>query len=49
MTVPPPQCFKGTLVVPSHEGTLAMDFEVHFQGRATEKDLTELGLQQMGF
>jgi hypothetical protein len=27
----------------------AMDFEVHFLGRATEKDLTELGRGQMGF
>jgi Protein of unknown function (DUF1479) len=27
----------------------AMDFEVDFMGRATEKDLTELGRQQMGF
>ena len=27
----------------------AMDFEVDFKGRATEKDLTELGRQQMGF
>ena len=27
----------------------AMDFEVDFKGRATVKDLTELGLQQMGF
>lgn len=27
----------------------AMDFEVDFQGRATERDLTELGRQQMGF
>jgi len=27
----------------------AMDFEVDFIGRATEKDLTELGRQQMGF
>jgi hypothetical protein len=26
----------------------AMDFEVDFEGRATEKDLTELGRQQMG-
>ncbi len=27
----------------------AMDFEVDFQGRATEKDLTDLGREQMGF
>jgi hypothetical protein len=27
----------------------AMDFEVDFKGRATEKDLTELGRKQMGF
>ena len=27
----------------------AMDFEVDFQGRAIESDLTELGRQQMGF
>src|SRR5580658_3308799 len=27
----------------------AMDFEVDFKGRATVKDLTELGRQQMGF
>jgi len=27
----------------------AMDFEVDFQGRATEKDLTDLGRAQMGF
>ena len=27
----------------------AMDFEVDFKGRATEKDLTELGRRQMGF
>ena len=27
----------------------AMDFEVDFQGRATEKDLTDLGRTQMGF
>jgi hypothetical protein len=27
----------------------AMDFEVDFKGRATEKDLTDLGRQQMGF
>ena len=27
----------------------AMDFEVDFQGRATEKDLTEIGRRQMGF
>ena len=27
----------------------AMDFEVDFMGRATEKDLTELGRRQMGF
>ena len=27
----------------------AMDFEVDFEGRATEKDLTELGRAQMGF
>jgi hypothetical protein len=26
-----------------------MDFEVDFQGRATEKDLTDLGRAQMGF
>ncbi len=27
----------------------AMDFEIDFSGRATEKDLTELGREQMGF
>jgi hypothetical protein len=27
----------------------AMDFEVNFQGRATEQDLTDLGRAQMGF
>jgi hypothetical protein len=27
----------------------AMDFEVNFQGRATEQDLTDLGRTQMGF
>jgi len=26
-----------------------MDFEVDFQGRATEQDLTDLGRAQMGF
>jgi len=26
-----------------------MDFEVDFEGRATEKDLTDLGRAQMGF
>ena len=54
-----PDCAKNRAYLPQQKATFlagrsapdfaAMDFEVDFQGRATEHDLTELGRQQMGF
>ena len=54
-----PNCAKNRAYLPKQKAAFlagrsapdfgAMDFEVDFQGRATEKDLTELGRQQMGF
>jgi hypothetical protein len=54
-----PDCAKNRAYLPKQKAAFlagrsapdfaAMDFEVDFQGRATEEDLTELGRQQMGF
>ena len=54
-----PDCAKNRAYLPRQKAAFlagrsapdfaAMDFEVDFQGRATEHDLTELGRQQMGF
>jgi hypothetical protein len=54
-----PACAKNRAYLPRQKAAFlagrsppdfaAMDFEVDFQGRATEKDLTDLGRQQMGF
>jgi hypothetical protein len=54
-----PDCAKNRAYLPKQKAAFlagrsapdfaAMDFEVDFKGRATEKDLTELGRQQMGF
>jgi hypothetical protein len=54
-----PDCAKNRVYLPKQqEAFLAgrsapdfapMDFEIDFEGRATEQDLTELGRQQMGF
>lgn len=54
-----PDCVKNRAYLPKQRAAFlagrsapdfaAMDFEVDFRGRATEKDLTELGRQQMGF
>ena len=54
-----PDCPKNRAYLPSQKEAFlagrsapdfaAMDFEVDFQGRATEADLTELGRRQMGF
>jgi len=54
-----PDCGKNRAYLPKQKAAFlagrsapdfaAMDFEVDFKGRATEKDLTELGRRQMGF
>lgn len=54
-----PDCAKNRAYLPRQKASFlsgrsppdfaAMDFEVDFQGRATEPDLTELGRRQMGF
>lgn len=54
-----PDCTKNRAYLPQQKAAFlagrsapdfaAMDFEVDFRGRATVKDLTELGRQQMGF
>jgi Protein of unknown function (DUF1479) len=54
-----PDCGKNRAYLPKQRQALlegrsapdfaAMDFEVDFKGRATEKDLTDLGRAQMGF
>jgi Protein of unknown function (DUF1479) len=54
-----PDCSKNRAYLPKQKHAFlegrsapdfaAMDFEVHFKGRATEKDLTDLGRVQMGF
>ena len=54
-----PDCAKNRAYLPKQKEAFlagrsapdfaAMDFEVDFKGRATEKDLTDLGRQQMGF
>jgi hypothetical protein len=54
-----PDCAKNRAYLPEQKAAFlagrsapdfaAMDFEVDFQDRATAKDLTELGRQQMGF
>lgn len=54
-----PDCAKNRAYLPRQKAAFlagrsapdfaAMDFEVDFQGRATEQDLSELGRQQMGF
>jgi hypothetical protein len=54
-----PDCAKNRAYLPQQKAAFlagrsapdfaAMDFEVDFKGLATEKDLTELGRQQMGF
>lgn len=54
-----PDCAKNRAYLPKQKAAFAtgrsapdfaaMDFEVDFKCRATEKDLTELGRQQMGF
>jgi len=54
-----PDCAKNRAYLPKQKAAYlagrsapdfaAMDFEVDFKGRATEKDLTALGREQMGF
>jgi hypothetical protein len=54
-----PDCAKNRAYLPKQKQAFlegrsapdfaAMDFEVEFKGRATEKDLTDLGRTQMGF
>jgi hypothetical protein len=54
-----PDCAKNRAYLPKQKAAFlagrsapdfaAMDLEVDFQGRATERDLTELGRRQMGF
>jgi hypothetical protein len=54
-----PDCAKNRAYLPKQRAAFtegrsapdfaAMDFEVDFKGRATEKDLTALGREQMGF
>ncbi len=54
-----PDCTKNRAYLPGQKAAFLagksppdfapMDFEVDFTGRATEKDLTELGRKQMGF
>ena len=54
-----PDCSKNRAYLPGQKAAFlagrsppdfaAMNFEVDFKGRATEKDLTELGRKQMGF
>jgi hypothetical protein len=54
-----PDCAKNRAYLPGQKAAFlagssapdfaAMDFEVDFKGRATEKDLTDLGRRQMGF
>lgn len=54
-----PDCAKNRAYLPRQKAAFlagrsapdfaAMDFEVDFQGRATEQDLTDLGREQMGF
>ena len=54
-----PDCSKNRAYLPKQKHAFlegrsapdfaAMDFEVDFKGRATEKDLTDLGCAQMGF